>query len=84
MWQIACLSLIWFVWQERNARIFEDKERTERDVWDLFHFFSSLWASYTPVFRGVPLSFLQLNWLAVCVQTTQILVEWVLGTLVVG
>lgn len=22
LWQIACLSLIWFVWQERNARIF--------------------------------------------------------------
>ena len=63
LWQIACLSLVWFVWQERNARIFEDKERTKRDVWDLFHFFSSLWAS----FRGVPLSLLQLNWLAVCV-----------------
>ena len=67
LWQIACLSLVWFVWQERNARIFEDKERTEGDVWDLFHFFSSLWASCTLVFRGVPLSFLQLNWLAVCV-----------------
>ena len=67
LWQIACLSLIRFVWQERNARIFEDKERTEGDVWDLFHFFSSLWASCEPVFRGVPLSFLQLNWLAVCV-----------------
>ena len=48
-------------------RIFEDKERTEGDVWDLFHFFFSLWASCTPVFRGVPLSFLQLNWLVVCV-----------------
>ena len=62
-----CMPLVWFVWQERDVRIFEDKERTEGDVWDLFHFFFSLWASCTPVFRGVPLSFLQLNWLVVCV-----------------
>ena len=32
LWQIACLSLVWFVWQERNARIFYDKERTEGDA----------------------------------------------------
>ena len=67
LWQTACLSLVWFVWQERNVRIFEDKEKTEEEVWDLFYFFSSLWASFTPVFRGVPLSILQSNWLAVCV-----------------
>ncbi|RVW34763.1 hypothetical protein CK203_101286 [Vitis vinifera] len=29
LWQIACLTLIWMVWQERNNRIFEDKGRTE-------------------------------------------------------
>ena len=67
LWQIACLSLVWFVWQEGNVRIFEDKEKTEEEVWDLFYFFWSLWASSTPVFRGVPLSILQTNWLAVCV-----------------
>ena len=47
LWKIACLSLVWFVWQERNVRIFEDKEKTEEEVWDLFYFFSSLWASCT-------------------------------------
>ena len=55
LWQIVCLSLVWFVWQERNVRIFKDKEKTEEEVWDLFYFFLSLWASCTPVFRGVPL-----------------------------
>ncbi|RVW53835.1 hypothetical protein CK203_088568 [Vitis vinifera] len=35
LWQIACLTLIWMVWQERNNRIFEDKGRTEEMVWDL-------------------------------------------------
>ena len=52
LWQIACLTLIWMVWQER---IFEDKGRTEEMLWDLIMFYSSLWASCTTAFRGVPL-----------------------------
>ncbi|RVW35813.1 putative ribonuclease H protein [Vitis vinifera] len=67
LWQIACLTLIWMVWQERNNRIFEDKGRTEEVVWDLIWFYSSLWASCTEAFRGVPLSILQINWIGVCV-----------------
>ncbi|RVX13392.1 Transposon TX1 uncharacterized 149 kDa protein [Vitis vinifera] len=68
LWQVACLTLIWMVWQERNNRIFEDKGRTEEMVWDLIRFYSSLWASCTEAFRGVPLSILQLNWIGVCVS----------------
>ncbi|RVX21954.1 hypothetical protein CK203_001531 [Vitis vinifera] len=64
----CCLTLIWMVWQERNNRIFEDKGRTEEMVWDLIRFYSSLWASCTEAFRGVPLSVLQLNWIGVCVS----------------
>ncbi|RVW68278.1 hypothetical protein CK203_063588 [Vitis vinifera] len=48
---------------ERNKRIFEDKGRTEEMLWDLILFFSSLWASCSAAFRGVPLSVLQLNWM---------------------
>ncbi|RVX00585.1 hypothetical protein CK203_036930 [Vitis vinifera] len=66
LWQIACLTLIWLVWQEINNRIFEDKGRTEEMLWDLIRFYSSLWASCIEAFRGVPLSVLQLNWIAVC------------------
>ena len=66
LWQIACLTLVWMVWQERNNRIFEDKGRTEEMLWDLILFYSSLWASCTVAFRGVPLSVLQLNWIAIC------------------
>ena len=43
-WQIACLTLSWIVWQERNVRIFEEKWRLEVMLWDLLHFYSSLWA----------------------------------------
>ncbi|RVX01566.1 DUF724 domain-containing protein 7 [Vitis vinifera] len=63
LWQIACLTLIWMVWQKRNNRIFEDKGRTEEMIWDLIRFYSSLWASCTEAFRGVPLNILQLNWI---------------------
>ncbi|RVW29636.1 hypothetical protein CK203_100953 [Vitis vinifera] len=49
-------------------RIFEDKGRTEEMVWDLIRFYSSLWASCTEAFRGVPLNILQLNWIGVCVS----------------
>ncbi|KAL6316817.1 hypothetical protein AAG906_021117 [Vitis piasezkii] len=63
LWQIACLTLIWMVRQERNNRIFEDKGRTEEMLWDLIRFYSSLWASCTEAFRGVPLNVLQLNWI---------------------
>ena len=66
LWKIACLSLVWFVWKERNARIFENKERVEREVWDLFYFDSSLWVSCTKAFRGIPLSVVQLDWAVVC------------------
>ena len=66
LWKIACLSLVWFVWQERNARIFENKKRVEGEVWDLFYFYSSLLVSYTKTFRGVPFSVLQLDWVVVC------------------
>ena len=66
LWQITCLSLVWFVWQERNARIFENEEKLEGKVWDVLYFYSSLWASCPTVFIGVPLLFLHLNWLAIC------------------
>ncbi|RVW99862.1 Transposon TX1 uncharacterized 149 kDa protein [Vitis vinifera] len=35
LWQVACLTLVWIVWQERNNRIFEDKGRSEEMLWDL-------------------------------------------------
>ena len=32
LWKIACLSLVWFAWQERDAIIFENKERFAGEV----------------------------------------------------
>ena len=66
LWQDACIALIWVVWQERNARIFEDKARNLENLWDSIHFLTFLWAFCSMVFKGISLNVLQLDWLAVC------------------
>ena len=66
LWQNVCITLIWVVWRERNARIFEDKARNSENLWDSIYFLASLWAFCSAVFKGIPLNVLQLDWLAVC------------------
>ena len=65
LWQNACIALIWVVWWERNARIFEDKARNSDNLWDSIHFLAPLWAFCSAVFKRIPLNVLQLDWLAV-------------------
>ncbi|RVW30367.1 La-related protein 1A [Vitis vinifera] len=65
LWQIACLTLIWMgVCKRETIGFLRIGGRTEEMLWDLIRFYSSLWASCTAAFRGVPLSVLQLNWIA--------------------
>ncbi|KAJ9701246.1 hypothetical protein PVL29_006548 [Vitis rotundifolia] len=66
LWQAACIALIWVVWRERNARIFEDKARNSKNLWDMIHFLASLWAFCSKVFKGIPFNVILLVWLAVC------------------
>ena len=66
LWHAAYIALIWVVWWERNARIFEDKARNSKYLWDSIHFLASLWAFCSKIFKGTPLDVLQLDWLAVC------------------
>ena len=66
LWQNACIALIWVVWRERNARIFEDIARNLENLWDSIHFLAFLWAFCSVVFKGIPLNVLQLDWLVVC------------------
>ena len=66
LWQATSIALIWVVWQETNARIFEDKARNSEYLWDFIFFLASLWAFCSKVFKGTPLNVLQLDWLVVC------------------
>ena len=62
-----CLPLFGFVCLAREkCKNFKNKGGSIGEVWDLFYFYSSLWASCTNIFKGVPLSVLHLNWVAVC------------------
>ena len=65
LWQTTCIALIWVVRWERNARIFEDKARNSKILWDTIHFLASFWAFCSTVFKGIPLNMMQLDWLAV-------------------
>ena len=66
LWQAACIALIWVVWQERDARIFQDKARNPKSLWDSIFFLASLWPFCSKVFKGTPLIELQLDWLSAC------------------
>ena len=66
LWQTACIALLWVVWRERNARIFEDKTRNSENLWDMIHFLASLWDFCSKVFKGIPLNVIHLDWLAAC------------------
>ena len=66
LWRIAYLSLLWIVWKERNARIFENTWRTLDSLWDSLHFFVSFWAYCIDIFKPYPLSVIQLSWLSIC------------------
>ena len=61
LWQNASIALIWVVWRERNARIFEDKTRNSGNLWDSIHFLTSFWAFCSTGFKGTPLNVLQLD-----------------------
>lgn len=60
LWQVAILSLIWFLWLERNTIIFVDA------IWDLIYFFSSLWDLITRPFVDILLYLLLLYWKNIC------------------
>ena len=65
LWRIACLSLLWIVRRERNARIFKGTLRTPEIMWDSLQFYVSFWAYCTDIFKPYPLSVIQLSWLSI-------------------
>ena len=56
LWRIACLSLLWIVWRERDVRIFEDTWMTPETMWDLLHFYVSFCAYCADIFKPYHLS----------------------------
>ena len=61
LWNSMILALMWSIWMERNARIFNDKEMLQ-DIFEKAKYLASLWASMDKSFKGFPLSLIVTNW----------------------
>lgn len=66
LWKCAFLVVFWVLWNERNSRIFEDKESSSADLWDKVHFLAAFWAHSSKEFRKIPLFVLNSDWRVVC------------------
>ena len=65
LWKLACLALVWVVWWERNARIFENRVRSSKGLWDMIFFIASFWPSCSTTLKDVPFNLIQLDWMLV-------------------
>ena len=61
LWR-CCLALSWCIWQERNARVFEDKSCEEAEVWSRIKLLASTWARASNIFGDLYISDLYFNW----------------------
>ena len=62
LWQSSVFAVLWCIWLERNARVFNDSFSTIDFVWDRIIFLASLWCSAHGLFNGVPLADIQRDW----------------------
>ena len=58
------MAIAWSVWQERNARVFEEKYTEAEEVWYKIQFVASLWASSSNLFGTISITDLSNNWAA--------------------
>ena len=58
------MAVLWCVWKERNARIFENKEENEDKVWQRVKSLSSLWAFSSGKFGVLSVSDISRDWAA--------------------
>ena len=64
LWRCICMAVLWCVWKERNARIFEDKEENEEKVWLRVKSLASLWAFSSKKFGILSMSDILRDWVA--------------------
>ena len=56
------MAAVWYIWLERNARIFEDRILEATEVWCKIKFTSSLWAFSSGLFGALAISDIYSNW----------------------
>ena len=59
------MAVAWCLWQEGNARIFEDKSSESHEIWRKDVSMASLWAFTSNFFGPLSISDIVNNWAAV-------------------
>ena len=68
MWKLSFLAVIWTVWKERNAKCFEGIVSSVNLVSDKIMLSIAFWVSANPLFHGISLEQIMLNWKDVAVS----------------
>ena len=62
LWRCCCMAAAWSVWQERNARIFENRFLEAQEVWSKIKSLASLWAFSSRIFGSLSVTEISRNW----------------------
>lgn len=53
IWNTLVLSIGWFLWVERNNRVFDDKENVVDSLCDLKYYKALIWLSFAKPFKDI-------------------------------
>ena len=70
MWKLSFSAAIWSLWKERNLRCFEGKSSVVSKIVDNVKHLVALWACPLPLFKGILISSILLNWDVVALSRT--------------
>ena len=65
LWKLLFLSVIWHIWEDRNARCFEGTKSKEEILCDKIKFSVAQWVKTNPIFKDCPSDQIMYNWSAI-------------------
>lgn len=64
LWQCGVFAVLLCIWIERNSRIFKEQFLSWSILWNSAVYLASFWALVNGAFRGMPISEIQPDWIA--------------------
>lgn len=62
LWRSSFLVVLRTIWQETNARCFEDNQSSLESLVDRLKVTIASWVSILPLFKDIPFDFIVKNW----------------------